>query len=102
MYDPGFIELYKKDGDGLRFICFFERHDFGGEMPQIGDIVVAPETMAGFRDEPRDSRLHKAYEVLGRYVVPDIKDAASQVFMRLKLIVAPRELTAAEAAMWGA
>jgi len=62
-------------------------------MPVAGDVIIAPEQKADFAD-PRN---HDAYEVVRRYIVPDLKE---NQLLSLRLLVNRRSLTEAEAAMF--
>jgi hypothetical protein len=96
--NKGIVEVYEEANGKFRHIFYLETQTFGEEGPISGDIIIAPLHKRDFK-EPRDPSVHEAYEVIRRYIVPDRQDADA-IFPRLKLLVKPRSLTAAEASMW--
>ena len=97
MNERWFVELYEEENDKYVFKgMMFESAFLGHLMPVAGDVIIAPEQKADFAD-PRNPALHDAYEVVRRYIVPDLKE---NKVLRLRLLVNRRSLTEAEAAMF--
>ncbi len=63
----------------------------GGEMPNVGDIIFAPESKKDF-GLPRDPDKYRAYDVTRRYFFPDIEGGPCLV----KVFVTVRDVSDVE------
>jgi hypothetical protein len=97
MSERWFVQIYEELEGEYRYTgANFEFGHLGHLMPVAGDVIISPDRKSGFAD-PRDLSIHEAYEVIRRYVVPDIKE---NKFLMMRVLVKRRPLTVAEAGMF--